>query len=768
MKLKIQARTLRPKAAGGPDGELLIYGDIGETWWGTYVDANSVNEQLTGLSATHLLVRINSGGGSVTDGIAILNIIRGLGIRVTVRIEGIAASIASVIAMAGDTVQAYANTTFMTHLPWSLVAGNAVELREFADVLDTFGESIAQSYARKTGRTADEELARISDGKDHWYSATQARDEGYVDEVLDELELADDDASAQFAPAIEAMTRYRTAPQAIAASVHPHVARALRTAAAGTAPTAPAQPTPAASAAHPEECNMKWTAIAQALGLTVKADATETQVREQVCQHLKLDASVGDDAVMAAVLKAQAGVAPAHPAPAAPQPAEPTRAEQINQIFAFAAEARPDDAQLTQLRAAAHIGNEDLATVRTQLLAYMEQHPVSASSVGGRYVAAEAGEDERDKRINAAGDYLVHRSGVTSHGGEEAKRIRQAMNGNPFRGHSYSDIARAVLEDNGINCRGMGRIEVVEAAIRAAATHTTDDFPNIFENALHKTLVLGGQAVNPTWRQFCRTGSIADFREHPRYRAGSFSSLEAVNEAGEYPHGTIADAERESITGRSKGKRLSITRDMLINDDMGVFSNIAFLLGQAAERSIEIDVYALFALNSGNGPTLGDGKAMFHADHNNIAAVAAAPSVEAIEAARVLMGNQQDVGGNDFLDIRPDLWLGPLSLGGTARVVNNSEYDPDATNKLQRVNKVRGLFSDVVDTPRLTGTPWYMLANPAIEPVFEVAFLDGIEETQLAMEEKFSTAGMEWRVIRDYAVGGVGYRGIVKNAGASS
>src|SRR5690606_113263 len=126
------------------------------------------------------------------------------------------------------------------------------------------------------------------------------------------------------------------------------------------------------------------------------------------------------------------------------------------------------------------------------------------------------------------------------------------------------------------------------------------------------------------------------------------------------------DGAKESIKGARKGRILQITPEVLVNDDVGAFSRIAAALGQAAGRTIEKDVYALFALNAGAGPTMGDGKALFHADHKNIASSGGAPSVTLFDAARQLMGAQMDPGGNDYLDIVPAIWLGPQSLRGLA------------------------------------------------------------------------------------------------------
>src|SRR5690606_30758542 len=171
-----------------------------------------------------------------------------------------------------------------------------------------------------------------------------------------------------------------------------------------------------------------------------------------------------------------------------------------------------------------------------------------------------------------------------------------------------------------------------------------------------------------------------------RYHMGSFSDLRAVNEAGEYENGVLSDGAKETITGTRKGRILTITPEVLVNDDLSALSRPAGALGQGANRTIEKDVFAMFGLNSGAGPTMSDGKAMFHTDHANIAAVAAAPTVASIDAARMLMAQQMEVGGNDYLDLLPDLWLGPISLGSVAREVNAMEYNDEATKNQRRPN----------------------------------------------------------------------------------
>lgn len=181
---------LRAAANAGEPAELLVYGDIGESWWGESVTARDVVEQLQNVDATEILVRINSYGGAVSDGLAIYNALRSHKATINVRIEGVAVSIASLIAMAGDNVEMGENAMFMVHAPWGGAVGNSADMREFADMLDKFAQAMSGSYARKTGKGADEILQLLTDGADHWYTAAEAKAFGYVDDITGDLAVA--------------------------------------------------------------------------------------------------------------------------------------------------------------------------------------------------------------------------------------------------------------------------------------------------------------------------------------------------------------------------------------------------------------------------------------------------------------------------------------------------------------------------------------------------------------------------------------------------
>lgn len=184
---------IKSKAGSGTkaaSAEIFIYSEIGESWWSDSVSAKEFIEQLNALDVEQITVRINSIGGSVVDGIAIHNAIKRHKAKVDVAIDGVAMSIASLIAMAGDKVEMAENAMFMIHAPWTWADGNAVQLRLIADNLDAWAAAMANSYASKTGKPYEECLSLLTDGQDHYFTAAEALSGGYVDAVTNGLAVA--------------------------------------------------------------------------------------------------------------------------------------------------------------------------------------------------------------------------------------------------------------------------------------------------------------------------------------------------------------------------------------------------------------------------------------------------------------------------------------------------------------------------------------------------------------------------------------------------
>ena len=373
------------------------------------------------------------------------------------------------------------------------------------------------------------------------------------------------------------------------------------------------------------------------------------------------------------------------------------------------------------------------------------------ANAGGHVNRVQAGVDEADKFRGAASESLLARAMIVN----PATKSRYVIDGaNPLRGMQLREIARECLHRIGVRTDGMSALEMVGRAF----TQSTSDFPVLLENAMHKSLQAGYAVAADTWRRWCAVGTVSDFRAHNRYRTGSLGNLDSLNELGEFKNKAIPDGEKSSITAGTKGNIINLSRQAVINDDLGAFLGAATMLGRAASRTVEAGAYALLASN----PAMGDSVALFDNAHNNLES-AGAPTVATVQAARVKLASQKDISGNDFLDLRPAIFLCGMGYGADARVLNAAEYDPDTANKLQRPNAVRGIFRDIVDTPRITDTKWYLFADPSEAPVIEVAFLEGNDQPFLDQEDGFTVDGSRWKVRLDYGIAAIDFRGAVRN-----
>lgn len=167
---------------GTTSAELWLYGVVGGYWWG--FNDKTVADQLRGLNVDHITVRLNSPGGDAIQGVAIGNLLRNHKATVTVVIDGLAASAASIIAIAGDEVVMSPGSQFMVHDPWFYTVGNAKDLRQDADFLDKQGANMAAVYALEAGGTAEQWRERMTADPDGtWYSADEAVAANLADRV---------------------------------------------------------------------------------------------------------------------------------------------------------------------------------------------------------------------------------------------------------------------------------------------------------------------------------------------------------------------------------------------------------------------------------------------------------------------------------------------------------------------------------------------------------------------------------------------------------
>ncbi|WP_375178049.1 ClpP-like prohead protease/major capsid protein fusion protein [Sphingobium yanoikuyae] len=720
--------------------EILIYGIVGDSWDG--LDANTLVPLISD-GDDNLDVRINSPGGYVMEGLAIYNAIirqKAKGRKVTTHIDGLAASMGSVIAMAGDDIIMADNALMMIHNPWDCACGDAADLRRAADKLDMIRDQIVGIYAKQTGIDADTLITMLD--AETWMTAVEALAQKFATSTEDAITV-----SASYVKPFG----FKHAPDSPLIS-----AMAM----ARTTPTAPAPKT------KDTRMNLYQTraALVAAIAKFQKDGGTQDEIDKIRNSAIALDAK---DALPATGALAMSP---------APQPTETsvaaiTAADVQNAVATE--RARVAGIRTLGVKHGMEAGfideliNSDttLAAAREKILDKLAEAGDAANV--GHNGPSRVTQDVREKFIEGATNWILVKAGVANLVEKAAAARGETVKIDPgeFRGVRNVDLAREALSNMGVNCQSRDPDVIVRDAMTARSaiiTQTTGDFPILFENAIHRTLQAAYAITPDTWSRFAGIGSVTDFRPHTRYLRGSFGALDNVNEAGEFKNKPIPDLAKEQISATTKGNIINLSRQAIVNDDMQVFSGLAVDLGRAAKLTIEIDVYAL--LNS--NPLMNDGLALFHATHGNLAGAGAAPSVAAFDAIDVAMAQQKDVSGNEFLEIAPSVLLVPRGLRGAAITVNGSEYDPDAVNKLQKPNIVKGLFSDIVASPRLTGTAYYAFADPQVAPAIEVVFLNGVTEPFTDSQEGWRVDGVEWKVRHDYGVGAVNWRSAYKQPGA--
>lgn len=184
--------------AAKDEATVYVYDAIGG-WWG--VDPKTWVPEFSAIKAKTIHLRINSPGGSVFDAEAMRTAIRQHSANVIAHIDGMAASAATGIAIAADEVEISDGAMFMIHHPWGWAAGNAQEMREYADLLDKVDSSIVAAYVKKSGQ--DEKQIRDWMDKETWFTATEALANGFVDKIFEAEDSADSDEESAIAAMAE-------------------------------------------------------------------------------------------------------------------------------------------------------------------------------------------------------------------------------------------------------------------------------------------------------------------------------------------------------------------------------------------------------------------------------------------------------------------------------------------------------------------------------------------------------------------------------------
>jgi hypothetical protein len=360
------------------------------------------------------------------------------------------------------------------------------------------------------------------------------------------------------------------------------------------------------------------------------------------------------------------------------------------------------------------------------------------------------GQCEVDTRRAAVEAALLHR--------HDPGRFELTAAAREWRGLSLIEMARDILASEGVRVRGLSRDELAMRAL-----HSTSDFPLILSNVTNKTLRAAYETAPRTFAPIARRTTVADFRDVHRLQLGEAPQLERVNESGEYKRGTLGEAQ-EKYRIETFGKVIGITRQVLINDDLDAFTRVPALFGTAA-ATLESDVvWGVITANA----AMADGKALFHAGHNNLAATGVKLDVAGLAKARTAMSLQKGLDGKTVLNIRPAFVVVPTSLELEAEQLLAQNIVPAKSSDVVP-GSLRSLT--VISEPRLdpgTGAvPWYLMASPAAIDTIEYAYLEGQEGVAMETRMGFDVDGMEIRARLDFGAKAIDWRGLYKNPGVA-
>lgn len=694
--------------------EIFLSGTVGLSFWGEECfTPTSVREQLEGMTGP-LTVHLNSGGGVATDGQAIYTALKNYDGAITVVIVGIAASAASLIAMAGDEIVMPLGSILMIHDPanWSVEGrGTEDDHLNAAKGLGVIANAYAAIYAARSGISIDE--ARAIMKAETYFDGEAAVAAGFAtstDSAIEAEEVAAFDYRI-----------YARAPQHLRA-VGGSLSRRRSTASVVAMMTGNSVSSHGGS---PMKKKPK-AATAARVSVATAADEEETTALEEEETTAEEDLN-----------------------PTAEGEEEETTAEGEEEEVPGEGDEEEDPAveatAIIQLAARRGIPAEAAGryiAARMTVEQVSALHPkkgLTMSKPRAPLTRAQIQRDERTTRRAAAAEAL-HAQMTRKRDVSPAAR--------PYMQMSIVEIAASVTGLNGRSMRNFGERE----AILMEATHSTSDFPGIFQNALNKTLLERYSEFEPTYRRVSKQKNFRDFRPMPLVRTGDFPTLMPLGEGGEIKAGTFGESNETALIV-PYARRLNISRQMMVNDELGAIEDLLSSYGSTIAHFEERTFYA-FALSA----KLADGTDLFHASRNNLAGAGAAINRASLSAARAAIRKQKSIDGQ-ALNLSPSVLLVGPDKETEAEAILAEITPTDAAN----VNPFSGKLSPVV-TAEITGNAWYVLSDRA--PCWVYGFLEGAEAPRVRTEEPFGTQGFSMTVEHDFGFGAVDFRGGYKNAGA--
>ncbi len=336
---------------------------------------------------------------------------------------------------------------------------------------------------------------------------------------------------------------------------------------------------------------------------------------------------------------------------------------------------------------------------------------------------------------------------------------------NQWQGRSILEIAERSILLRGENVSSYNKREIISQALQTrSGAMSSSDLPSLFSVTTQKILEKSFEQVEEIYPFLTKQMPLSNFLPVEMVSYGATGRWKKVDQHGERTRTYVTDA-KEQIKLSTFANGLNFTREMMINDQLGVLTDFVTDLGAGAKRSIGDDFIDFLTSN----PTLSDGIALFHSSHKNLAGSGGAVNVTTLKAAVTAMAMHKGVGGTgSVLNLAPTILLVPKSDQIDTEQFVNNQFDPNATN-VNTKNPFANKFTvyadarfDTYDTPK---TNWYAMASPQQYGGIILGTLDGKDTPTLESRVGWQLDGIQYEAFIDYAFAVNNYRPLYMNPG---
>jgi len=391
------------------------------------------------------------------------------------------------------------------------------------------------------------------------------------------------------------------------------------------------------------------------------------------------------------------------------------------------------------------------AVVREYRLEIERKNPVHAGHPARVAVTRDSG----DTLVRAFNDELERRAGILQQPSDIGK---QAM------GLTMLEMCRSYLGSRGVNTVGMSKNELV-----ARSFHSTSDFPKLFENVANKTLLAAYAEEPQTWRPLARQRNLPDFKSVTDLQIAGQVIPELTLEGGEYKAGTLTEG-KATWKLSTYAKKLAVTRQAIINDDLDALSRVPEMLGRGC-RLLESNLVWDLITSGANGATVSlDGQALFVSGHNNtVTGSGSTISIGGMDKAKQKLRNQKDL-ANNRINLAPAYLVVPTTLETTAlQFLYPTGYAPAQLTGSAGPNPF-AMGVQLIVEPRLdddSQSVWYLTSSPNRVEMISFGYLAGEAGPTITTTEKRDPDGVELLVRMDFGCTLSDFRGFVRADGTT-